>query len=151
MRLNDLQPDPGSRPKKIRKGRGIGSGKGRTATRGTKGQRARNTVRVGFEGGQTPIQRRLPFNRGVRKGRTGNLPEKTIYTPINLSQLAALDASAPITPETLRELRLVRKPEDKVKILGDGEITQAYTVHAHAFSKSAIEKIQAAGGTVETI
>jgi large subunit ribosomal protein L15 len=151
MRLNDLKPDPGSRPKKMRKGRGIGSGKGRTATRGTKGQTARNTVRVGFEGGQTPIQRRLPFNRGVRKGQTGNLPEKKVYTPVNLSQLAALDASVPVTPESLREAKLVRNPEDKVKILGDGEIKVALTVRAHAFSKSAIEKIQAAGGTAETI
>ena len=151
MRLDDLNPDPGSRPKKMRKGRGIGSGKGRTAGRGTKGQTARNTVRVGFEGGQTPIQRRLPFNRGVRKGQTGNLPEKTVYTPINLTQLEALDASAPVTPESLRAAKLVRNAEDKVKILGTGDVTQAFTVRAHAFSKTAIEKIQAAGGTVETL
>ena len=151
MRLDDLKPDPGSRPKKMRKGRGIGSGKGRTAGRGTKGQTARNTVRVGFEGGQTPIQRRLPFNRGVRKGRTGNLPDKAVYTPINLSQLEGLDASAPVTPESLRAAKLVRNPEDKVKILGTGDVTQAFTVRAHAFSKSAIEKIQAVGGTAETL
>jgi large subunit ribosomal protein L15 len=151
MRLNDLKPDPGSRKEKVRKGRGIGSGKGRTAARGSKGQHKRNTVRVGFEGGQTPIQRRLPFNRGIRKGRTGNLPERNAYSPVNVSQLAAFDVSEPVTPELLIAAKLVRNPEDKVKILGNGEITRALTVRAHAFSASAIEKIQAAGGTIETI
>ncbi|MBW3623857.1 MAG: 50S ribosomal protein L15 [Armatimonadetes bacterium] len=151
MRLNDLKPDPGSRPKGMRKGRGIGSGKGRTAGRGTKGQTARNTVRVGFEGGQTPLQRRLPFSRGIRKGLTGNLPDKTIYTPINVGDLAKFDPATPITPEVLMAAHLVRNPEDKVKILGTGEITQAFTVRAHAFSQSAIDKIQAAGGTAETL
>jgi len=150
MRLTDLKPDPGSRPKKTRKGRGIGSGKGRTASRGTKGQTARNTVRVGFEGGQTPIQRRLPMARGIGKGRTNNAPEHKLYVPINVSQLAKLGGTE-ITPELLIQAHLVRNAEDKIKILGNGEITQALTVRAHAFSQSAIEKIQAAGGTVETL
>jgi large subunit ribosomal protein L15 len=145
MRLNDLKPDPGSRKEKTRKGRGLGSGKGRTAGRGTKGQTARNTVRIGFEGGQTPIQRRLPFKRGFRN------PFRVEYVAVNVSQLERFDGSAPVTPELLREANLVRNSEDRVKVLGDGELSRALTVQAHAFSKSAIEKIQAAGGTAETL
>jgi large subunit ribosomal protein L15 len=151
MRLNDLKPDPGSRPKKTRKGRGLGSGKGRTATRGTKGQTARNTVRVGFEGGQTPIQRRLPMGRGQGIGRTANKHPRLEYVPVNLSQLAKFDGSEPITPDALMKAHLVRNPEDRIKILGNGELTTALIIQAHAFSKSALEKIQAAGGTAETI
>jgi len=145
MRLHDLKPDPGSRPKKVRKGRGIGSGKGRTAARGTKGQKARNTVRVGFEGGQTPLQRRLPFKRGFRN------PFRVEYVAVNVGQLDRFDGSAPVTPDLLIQAHLVRNPEDRVKILGEGEVTRALTVRAHGFSKSALEKIQAAGGTAETI
>jgi large subunit ribosomal protein L15 len=151
MRLNDLKPDPGSRPKKMRKGRGLGSGKGRTSTRGTKGQRARNGVRVGFEGGQTPIQRRLPMGRGQGIGRTANKHPRLEYVPVNLGQLAQFDGSETVTPESLMQANLVRNPEDRIKILGDGELKVALTIQAHAFSKSAQEKIQAAGGTAETI
>jgi len=150
MRLNDLKADPGSRPKKLRKGRGLGSGKGRTATRGTKGQTARNTVRVGFEGGQTPIQRRLPMKRGVGKGRTAN-HIKIEYVPVNLQQLSKFDGSQEITPEVLLQAGIVRNVEDRVKILGNGEVTRALTLRVHAFSKSAQEKIQAAGGSIETL
>ena len=145
MRLHDLQPDPGSRHPKKRKGRGIGSGTGRTAGRGTKGQTARNTVRVGFEGGQTPLQRRLPRKRGFRN------PFRVAYIAVNVGQLMQFDGSAPVTPELLRRAHLLRDPEDKVKILGDGEITRALVVRAHGFSKSAMEKIQAAGGTAELL
>jgi len=107
MRLHDLKPDPGSRSPKKRKGRGIGSGKGRTAGRGTKGQTARGSVRVGFEGGQTPLQRRLPQKRGFRN------PFRVEYVPVNVGQLTQFDGSAPVTPQTLRAAKLVRNPEDK--------------------------------------
>ena len=145
MRLHDLKPDEGSRHRKMRKGRGLGSGKGRTATRGTKGQRARNGVRVGFEGGQTPIQRRLPFKRGFRN------PFRIEYVPVNLSDLGRFDGTQTVTPAMLVKANLVRNREDRVKILGDGDLKVALTIRAHGFSKSAAEKIQAAGGVAETI
>lgn len=145
MKLGELHPNPGAKHKAKRVGRGIGSGHGKTATRGSKGQHARNTVRPGFEGGQTPLHRRLPRYRGFH-----NLFAKE-YAIVNLSQLEVFETGTVVTPELLLEKGIVRDLKAGVKILGDGELTKSLTVHAHKFSKSAAEKLQAKGGAAEVI
>jgi len=145
MKLSDLRPNPGSTHPKKRVGRGIGSGHGKTSTRGAKGQHSRNTVRPGFEGGQTPLHRRLPRRRGFT-----NIFAKE-FAIINLSQLAAFEAGTEVTPELLLEKRIIRELKDGLKVLGDGELDRALTVRAHKFSKSAVEKIAASGGSAEVI
>ncbi|MCL5102688.1 MAG: 50S ribosomal protein L15 [Armatimonadetes bacterium] len=147
MRLNDLHPAPGATHKPKRLGRGTGSGHGGTSTKGHKGQKARSGggVRPGFEGGQTPLHRRLPQRRGFR-----NLSRK-VYAVVNLSDLERYDAGTEVTPDLLIESGLVKKVMDGVKVLGDGEITKALTVRAHKFSKSAEEKLKTAGGTAEVL
>jgi large subunit ribosomal protein L15 len=145
MNLGELKPAPGAVHKTKRLGRGIGSGHGKTAGRGSKGQYARNTVRAGFEGGQTPLHRRLPQVRGF-KNRF-----KKEFAIVNLSQLARFEAGTIVTPELLQEKRLIDDIKDGVKILGDGEIVHAITVRAHRFSKSAEEKLKACGGAAEVI
>jgi len=145
--IEDLRPDEGAKKGRRRVGRGHGSGRVKTAGRGTKGQNARSGggVRQGFEGGQLPIQRRMPYKRGF----TNRL--KTPWEVVNLSQLEELDVDGAVTPAALVEAGLVRSLELPVKVLGRGEVTRAITVKAHAFSKSAQEAIEKAGGTVETI
>jgi large subunit ribosomal protein L15 len=158
MKLEDLKPNPGAKTRAKRVGRGIGSGHGKTSTRGHKGQHSRNTVRPGFEGGQTPLHRRLPRFRGFHN------KFRTDYEVVNLSDLNAFEAGTVVTPELLAEKRLVRKltlsksedgtvtaTDGLVKILGDGELDRALTIKAHKFSKSAQEKIAAAGGTAEVL
>jgi large subunit ribosomal protein L15 len=147
MRLNDLHPAPGARHAKKRVGRGTGSGHGGTSTRGHKGQKARTSggVRPGFEGGQTPLHRRLPQRRGFR-----NVNRKE-YAIVNLDDLERFDAGTEVTPELLVESGIVKKVMDGIKVLGDGELTKALTVRAHKFSKSAEEKVKAAGGTAEVV
>ncbi len=147
MRLDDLRPAPGSTHKRKRVGRGIGSGMGKTATRGHKGQKSRAgaTPRLGFEGGQTPLHRRLPQRRGFT-----NLTRKE-YALVNVAALDLFDAGTEVTPDVLIANGLIKSVKDGVKILGDGEITKAITVRAHKFSKSAEEKLKAAGGTAEVI
>jgi large subunit ribosomal protein L15 len=145
MNLHELHPAPGSTKEKKRLGRGIGSGQGKTAGRGHKGQKARNTVRPGFEGGQTPLHRRLPLRRGFRN------PFKKEYAIVNLSRLAVFEAGTVVTPELLQERRIVDDIKDGIKILGDGELAKPITVRAHRFSKSAEEKLKACGGTAEVI
>ena len=147
MRLNDLHPAPGATHKPKRLGRGTGSGHGGTSTKGHKGQKARSGggVRPGFEGGQTPLHRRLPQRRGFRNR------SRKVYAIVNLEDLERFDAGTEITPEMLIGNGLVKKVMDGVKILGDGEITKALTVRAHKFSKSAEEKLKAAGGTAEVL
>lgn len=145
MQLHDLKPAPGSRKARTRVGRGIAAGKGKTAGRGTKGQRARGTVRRGFEGGQNPLYARMSYKRGFT-----NI-FKTVYEVINVERLNELDVEGPITPEVLYERGITRGLEFPVKILGNGGISRAVTVRAHKFSQSAREKIEAAGGTVEVI
>ena len=144
MKLNDLRPDPGSKKKRKRVGRGIAAGQGKTAGRGTKGQNARSGGGVPpyFEGGQLPLARRLPYKRGF------NNPNKIIYQPVNVSDLAGFDAGTEVDPIVLTVVGLLQKPEEPVVILGDGEIDVALTVRAHRFSKSARKKIEDAGGTV---
>ena len=147
VRLNELSPNRGARKKPFRKGQGLGSGWGKTAGRGHKGQNARSGggVRPGFEGGQMPLQRRMP-KRGF-----SNAPFKKEIIAINLATLNRFEANAVITPESLLEAGIIKKIADGVKCLGMGEITNAYTVRMHAFSKSAVEKIEAAGGKAEVI
>ncbi len=144
MKVHDLKPAPGSRRAKRRVGRGIGGKGGKTAGRGSKGQGARGTVPVGFEGGQTPLHRRTPKAKGFKN------PFRIEYHVVNLTTLEGFDADAEVTPETLREHGLVAK-RGLVKVLGRGELTKALTVRAHAFSQSAVRAIEAAGGTAEKL
>ncbi|HEY0555947.1 MAG TPA: 50S ribosomal protein L15 [Thermoanaerobaculia bacterium] len=143
MKLHELSPAKGSKHSKKRVGRGPGSGLGKTAGRGEKGQKSRTgySGRPGFEGGQMPLVRRVP-----KRGFT-NIWRRE-YAVVNLSQLAELEGD--ITPETLREAGLVRSGR-KVKVLGDGEIAKPLNVVADKFSKSAREKIEAAGGRCEEL
>lgn len=147
VQLSDLRPNPGSRKKPTRKGQGIGTGQGKTAGRGHKGQNARSGggVRPGFEGGQMPLQRRMP-----KRGFT-NAPFKKLMVTLNLDSLDRFEAGTVVTPEVLLESKLIKKIGDGVKILGGGNLTKALTVKAHAFSKSAAEKIEASGGKAEVI
>lgn len=139
--LSKLAKPEGATRRKIRKGRGPASGFGKTAGRGQKGQYARGTVAPGFEGGQTPLQRRLP-KRGFNKFNPAVVAE------INVSQLeSSFDAGANVDERALRDRGLVKGAIDRIKILGDGELTKAVNVTAHSFSKGAQEKIAKAGGT----
>ena len=147
MRLEDLKPSPGAMKEKKRKGRGPGSGLGKTAGRGHKGQKARGSSKVEpwFEGGQTPLHRRLP-KRGFK-----NINKK-VYAIVNVKTLEEkFEEGEVVTPEVLLERRIIKKIRDGVKILGNGELTKPLTVKAHAFSKSAKEKIEKVGGKVEVI
>ncbi|MCG0238187.1 MAG: 50S ribosomal protein L15 [Firmicutes bacterium] len=147
MQLHDLRPAPGSKRKPKRVGRGIGSGHGKTSTRGTKGQWARSGggVRPGFEGGQMPLQRRVP-----KRGFT-NAPFKKVYEIVNVKALNRFEAGTEVTPELLIAHRLAHGDKDGIKILGEGDLEKPLTVKAHAFSKSALEKITAAGGKAEVL
>lgn len=147
MKLHDLHPAEGSRQAPVRKGRGTGSGLGKTAGKGHKGQKARAGGGKGpyFEGGQTPLQRRLP-----KRGFT-NIFRKE-FVEINVNQLEdRFTAGDVVTPEALIESGLVKNVRDGIRILGNGEISKALTVKAQGFSKTAVEKITAAGGQVEVI
>jgi large subunit ribosomal protein L15 len=147
MRLHDLKPAEGARRERKRVGRGIGSGHGKTSGRGQKGQKARSGggVRPGFEGGQMPLTRRLP-----KRGFT-NIFKKE-YAIVNVGTLEErFEDGAVITPEVLIESGIIKDVKDGVKILGDGDLSKKFTVKAHKFSQSAIEKIQAVGGKAEVI
>lgn len=147
MRLHDLKPAEGARREKKRVGRGIGSGHGKTSCRGQKGQKARSGggVRPGFEGGQIPLTRRIP-----KRGFT-NIFKKE-YAIVNVGTLEErFEEGAVITPEVLIESGIIKDVKDGVKILGDGDLNKKFTVKAHKFSQSAIEKIQAVGGKAEVI
>lgn len=140
--LSKLQAPEGAVKERTRVGRGTGSGLGKTAGRGQKGQKARskgNINKLHFQGGQTPIQRRLP-KRGFKN------PLAAVVANVNVGDLERFEAGAAVNAESLRELRLVRGRFDILKILGTGELTKAVTVTAHRFSKSASEKIEKAGG-----
>ncbi len=144
MKLHHLKPPEGSKKRKIRVGRGEGGRRGKTAGRGTKGLKARSKVRPGFEGGQTPLQRRIPKLKGFKN------PNRVEFTVINVERLADFDAGSTITPAELRDAGLVKK-RGKVKVLGEGDLDVALTVKAHAFSIGAADKIKAAGGSIEVI
>lgn len=147
LTMDDLRPDEGAKKQSRRVGRGHGSGRGKTAGRGTKGQNSRSGggVRPGFEGGQLPIQQRLPYKRGFT-----NI-WRTQWETVNVSHLAELNVEGAITPEVLVEAGLVRSTRFPVKILGVGELSTKLTVQAHGFSKGAKALIENAGGTVEVL
>jgi large subunit ribosomal protein L15 len=149
MKLHDLKPNEGSKKDRKRVGRGPAAGQGKTAGRGTKGQGARTGggTRLYHQGGNLPFYRRLPFVRG--KGFTPI--NRVEYNEVNLDQLASFNADSEINPETLGEARLLRDTRKPVVILGRGDVKVALKVRVHRISKSAAEKITAAGGSVETI
>lgn len=146
MKLHELKPAAGARRARMRIGRGPGSGKGKTAGRGSNGQKSRSgySRRWGFEGGQMPLNRRLPkrgfFNRFRKEYRT-----------VNVDRLNGLEAGSLVTPESLQSAGLLRKGRAEVKVMGNGELKISLTVQAHKFTKAAAEKIAAAGGKAETI
>jgi large subunit ribosomal protein L15 len=146
MKIEDLRPGDGSRREKKRVGRGLGSGHGKTSTKGHKGQKSRSggTKGPSFEGGQTPLQRRLP-KRGFK-----NYPFKKIYAVLNIKDITGLNLDT-ITPEILIEKGIIKDLKDGLKILGEGEINKPITVKAHAFSSTALSKINAANGKAEVI
>ena len=146
MKLYELQATPGSTKEKFRKGRGIGSGNGKTSGRGHKGQWARSGggVRRGFEGGQMPLARRIP-KRGFKNIFAVR------YAEVNLSMLNKLDNGTEVTAQTLLEQGIIKEPLCGIKILGSGELDKNLTVKAAAFSASAKEKIEAAGGKAEVV
>jgi large subunit ribosomal protein L15 len=143
-KVHDLKPAPGSNPKKQRVGRGVGGRRGKTAGTGTKGQGTRDTIKPGFEGGQTPLTRRTPKLKGFKN------PFRIEYTVINLDGLEDFESGAEVTPETLRARGLIHK-HGLVKLLGRGQVSKPLTVRVHAVSAAAAEAIRSAGGTVETI
>ena len=144
MKVHDLKPAPGSKQPKRRIARGIGGKGGKTAGRGSKGQNARGSVPAGFEGGQTPLHRRTPKAKGFKN------PFRIEYHVVNLPVLETFDRSAEVSPDTLRARGLVAK-QGLVKVLGSGELSKPLTVKAHAFSKAAVQAIEAAGGSVEKL
>jgi large subunit ribosomal protein L15 len=145
VKLHHLRPAPGSTRDRTRKGRGEAAGKGKTAGRGTKGSLARGKMRAGFEGGQMPLQRRVPKLRGF------NNPNKVHWSVVNVERLAAAwPRGGSVDPDALVREGLARKGAP-VKVLGRGEVSVALQVRAHAFSSTAAEKITAAGGTVEVV
>jgi large subunit ribosomal protein L15 len=152
LNLHELAPAPGSHRERKRVGRGPGSGKGKTSGRGQKGQKSRSgshRMRPGFEGGQMPLYMRLGKLRGPNSRTSMPMgPFRTHTTPVNVGALERFDAGTEVTPELLTGARLIRDTRTPVKILGDGELTKKLTVHAHGFSKRAIEAIEAAGGSV---
>ena len=148
MKLNELKPPKNSRHSKKRVGRGHGSGLGKTCGRGHKGQKSRSGVSIPawFEGGQMPLVRRIPKS-GPR--RTGHV--RIEYSVVNIQTLNTFEDGATVSLKTMFESGIVKGKNSKVKILGDGEIEKKLTVQAHKFSKTAVEKIEAVGGTTEEI
>lgn len=144
MKIHDLKPAAGSKKARQRVGRGIGGKGGKTAGRGMKGQGARGSVKPGFEGGQTPLARRTPKLKGF------NNPFRVEYHVVNLDTLEEFSGGTEIGPEELREQGLVAK-RGLVKVLGRGAITKSLTVRAHAFSASAKQAIESAGGSIEIV
>ncbi len=146
MKLNELKPAPGSKKERRRVGRGVGSGMGKTSTRGQTGQKSRSGggTRPGFEGGQMPLSRRLP-----KRGFTNIFAKE--YSTVNVGDLGRFADGTEVTAQLLKEQRLIRKVSDNVKILGNGELTKKLTVKAAKFTKTAAEKIAAAGGKAEVV
>ncbi|GEP20123.1 50S ribosomal protein L15 [Pediococcus argentinicus] len=144
MKLNELKASEGSRTSRKRIGRGTSSGNGKTAGRGQKGQKARGKVRLGFEGGQMPLYRRIP-----KRGFT-NINRKE-YAVVNLDRLNVFDDGAEVTPEALLKAGIISKQLSGVKVLGNGEVSKKLTVKANKFSDSAVKAIEAAGGKTEVI
>jgi large subunit ribosomal protein L15 len=146
IHIGNLRPPRGASKRRKRVGLGMGSRRGKTATRGSKGQRSRSgySMRPGFEGGQMPLQRRLP-----KRGFTNIFRKR--YALVNLRDLAEFPAGEKVTPEALLERGLIKRLHEGLKVLGNGELKAALHISAHHFSKSAREKIQKAGGTAEVL
>lgn len=152
--LHNLKPNPGSKHSRKRVGRGEGSGVGKTSGRGHKGSKQRSGGQISprYEGGQMPLHMRLPKLRGpLAKTAMPIGPFRTYSTPVNLSRLEGFAADEVVSPETLLERGIIKKLDERVKILGTGELKAALTIKAHAFSAAAVAKIEAAGGTAEVI
>jgi large subunit ribosomal protein L15 len=149
MKLHELMPNPGAKKKPKRKGQGAAAGQGKTAGRGTKGEGSRSgqNGHLYRQGGSLPFYRRLPFKRG--EGFTP--PNRVEFNEVNIEQLADLPAGTEVTPEFLAEARMLHKPKNPVVVLGRGDISVALTVRVQRVSKSAREKIEAAGGSIEII
>ena len=147
MEAHELKPPAGSRHKRKRVGRGNASGHGTYSGKGQKGQKARSGggPRVGFEGGQTPLIKRLPHRRGFTN------PFRVEYSPVNVGQLERFEAGTEVTPELLRQVGIIKNLRPPVKVLGDGQISKALAVRVHGFSAAAKEKIEAAGGSAEEV
>jgi large subunit ribosomal protein L15 len=143
-KLHHLKPADGSKKSRVRVGRGEGGRRGKTAGRGTKGAKARGKMPLWFEGGQMPLYRRLPKLKGFKN------PNRVEYTVVNVERLNDFRKGSTVGPEELRKAGLVKK-RGLVKVLGEGDMKKELTIRAHAFSVGAVEKIQAAGGTVEVI
>lgn len=144
MKLHELQPAEGARGTRVRRGRGTSAGNGKTSGRGQKGQKARSKTRVGFEGGQMPLYRRIP-----KRGFT-NINHKE-FAIVNLSALNQFDDGSEITPALLVENGIVKNEKNGIKVLGNGELSKKLTVKASKFSASAVSAIEAAGGKTEVI
>ena len=144
MKAHELKPAPGSHKARKRVGRGEGSGKGKTAGRGTKGTRARGNVHLFFEGDQMPLARRVPKLKGFTP------PNRKVFGAVNVADLDRVEGDQ-IGPDELRSAGLVKKRDKLVKVLGDGELDRSLHVRAHAFSAAARAKIEAAGGSVEVL
>ncbi|NCP32381.1 MAG: 50S ribosomal protein L15 [Armatimonadetes bacterium] len=153
MKLGELRPPAGSKRNRKRVGRGTGSTLGKTCGKGQNGQKVRRgaSIRTGFEGGQTPLHRRLPKQRGVSGGAMPIGMFRREYAVLNVGRLEAFETGTKVTPELLREQRLMDRRHVGLRILGDGELTKPLTVVAHHFSAAAREKIESAGGAVEVI
>jgi large subunit ribosomal protein L15 len=147
IRLHNLKPPPGSRKERKRVGRGESAGGGKTSGRGQKGQNARSGSHrnPGFEGGQMPLYRRIPKLGGFTPRK------RKVYAVVNVSDLERFDAGLTVDPASLAQAGLIKKERESVKILGDGELNTSLTVRAHAFTRTAREKIEAAGGKAEVI
>ena len=146
MKLHELRAVEGATKARKRRGRGTATGQGKTGGRGMNGQKSRSGggVRLGFEGGQMPLYRRIP-----KRGFTNIWG--TEYTVLNVSDLNRFEAGTTVTPEMLKELGMAKQVKDGIKILGNGELEKSLTVQAHKFSKTAVEKIESAGGKAEVI
>lgn len=147
MKLHELAPSQGAKKDRKRVGRGNGSGHGTYSGKGLKGQKARSGGNVDprFEGGQSPLVLRLPYKRGFHN------PFKKEFYVVNLDRLESFEAGAKVTPDELVTAGIIRDTEKPVKLLASGDLTKALNVRVHAWSKSALEKVQAAGGTLETL
>lgn len=145
LKIHDLKPAPGSTHAPKRVGRGRSSGHGKTSGRGMKGQKARGKTRIGFEGGQMPLQRRVPKLRGFKPR------DKKEYHLVNVEKLNLFSDGDLVTPQELVEKGILRKLQKEVKVLGRGELERRLTVRAHAFTRGAVAKIEAAGGSVEVV
>ncbi len=145
LKINDLKPAKGSVSSPKRVGRGRSSGHGKTSGRGMKGQKARSKTRIGFEGGQMPLQRRVPKLRGFKPRN------KKVFHLVNVEKLNDFTDGDTVTPEVLVERGMLRKLDREVKVLGRGELERRLTVKAHAFTRAAVAKIEAAGGNAEVV